>query len=73
MYKILHWLFGWDYVLWVYTKTGQSNIVRVRQAVDGTLWYKSHLLFGWVEVIKTPKQVIWLTCCPSKYFGVEKE
>ena len=64
MYKIKHYLFGWDYVWW--RNSADSGIVRVRVLPDGTIGYWRYgKLF---DKITDPNQVIWLTCKPEKYF-----
>lgn len=65
IWRLFHWLFGWDYVAW-------SNCVDVgisRVWVDGMgrLCYWRYLLCDFVDVIVEPNDVIWLTCPPEKY------
>lgn len=66
MYKLLNLLFGWDYIYW--KNAADSGIARVHKAYDGNVWYFRYRVTTLIDVIKSPDQVIWLTCDSSKYF-----
>ena len=72
MYKILNWLFGWDYVFWKNVWTW--GISRVNTSKAGMLWYwTDDLLDKEATELFDPTEVIWLTCHPSKYFKLENK
>lgn len=66
IYKVLHKLFGWDYVHW--TNTVDRGIARVHVDYTNRVWYWRYRSTKLIDEIKAPNQVLWLTCEPSKYF-----
>lgn len=66
IYKLLHKLFGWDYVQ--FEKGMYGGISRVQ--LDGMKrpWYWRFKSSKIGEIIRKPEDVIWLTCSPDKYF-----
>lgn len=78
MYKILNWLFGWDYILWSNSWACLDELAggvsRLHRDIEGNLWY--HVKGeGWsgIRVVEKPSHVLWLTCSPSKYFELENQ
>jgi len=69
MYKILHKLFGWDYIQW--RNTADRGIARVFIAKDKRVYYWRYKNTKLLDLITNPKHVIWLTCSPTKYFNEE--
>ena len=67
MYKVLHYLFGWDYIYW---QTDFSNgIARVFISHDWQVFYwKDRFLDSRITSINNPDEVLWLTCTPGNYF-----
>lgn len=65
IYKLLHKLFGWDYIAWV--NTADNGIARVFNTPDGCTVYFRYRVTKVIDVIHRADQVIWLTCEPSKY------
>lgn len=64
-YKILNYLFGWDYVLW--NNSADTGIARVRILPDGKVFYWRYISTNVFDEIKSADQVFWLTCLPEKY------
>ncbi len=67
IYKVLNFLFGFDYIIW--KNSCDSGISRVRKDYSGNVWYWRYRTTHIADIICEPKQVMWLTCKPSKYFG----
>ena len=65
MWKLMHALFGWDYVAWN-NGVGQG-VARVHRAGDGRPYYWRYKSINCIDLIHTREQVVWLTCHPSKY------
>lgn len=65
MYKILHWLFGWDYIGWY--NSADNGIARVFNDSTGRTFYFRYRITKLIDEIHKPEQVIWLTCKPEKY------
>ena len=65
-YKLLNYLFGWDYILW--RNSADNGLARVRVLPDGTIGYWRYSITKAFDKIESPDQVIWLTCYPEKYF-----
>jgi len=70
MYKLLHKLFGWDYIQW--RNTAGHGIARVFIDHAGRVCYWRYKGINVLDEITDPKNVYWLTCSPLKYFGTEK-
>jgi hypothetical protein len=66
IYRLLHRLFGWDYIAW--QNSAAQGIARVRVDWTGRVWYWRHKSIQVADVITNPFSVLWLTCPPSKYF-----
>ena len=71
MYRLMHKLFGWDYVLW--SNSADQGIARVWIAADGFVvyWrYRSTKVLDCItpESVKS-RRVIFLTCHSDKYIG----
>ena len=74
MYKLWHFLFGWDYIYW--QNSVANGIARVHKTPDGQPYYYRYKLTKLIDIIPSPsvkqpwynKPVMWLTCSPSKYF-----
>ncbi len=71
MYRIWNYLFGWDYVLW--RNSADSGLARVRKSGDNKVWYWRYKITNVFDEVKSPEQVIWLTCHPCKYFALTGE
>lgn len=69
-YKILHWLFAWDYIVW--SKQIDQGIARVHIDGEGKPWYWRYKSTRLADRILRADQVIWLTCHPSKYLCEKK-
>ena len=71
MYKILNWLFGWDYIAWDYCtlSVDDSGIARVYINPDGDVWYWKYKRLGHHNIITSKDDVLWLTCSSDKYMG----
>ena len=68
IWKLLHKLFGWDYIVW--ENSADSGIARVYVDRMNRVFYWRYRSTKVLDVIKKPEQVIWLTCSPIKYFPV---
>jgi hypothetical protein len=66
MYKVLNFLFGWDYIHW--KNTCDYGIARIRKSHNEVVWYYRYRITKCVDRLENPSDVIWLTCHPSKYF-----
>jgi len=64
LYKILHKIFGWDYIYW--KNTADEGIARVHVINDGVFYwrYKNTKI---LDEITDIDRVVWLTCSPLKY------
>ena len=67
MYKLLNYLFGWDYIAW--DNSVARGVARVFTTPDGNVCYWRYKSIKVIDIINKPNEVIWLTCPPSKYFG----
>lgn len=67
MYRLLNFLFGWDYIYW--KNSVDQGIARVHIAGDGTVYYHRYKIvnFKVIDKIKSKDQVMWLTCKGDKY------
>ena len=66
MYKILNKIFGWDYIYW--ENTADRGIARVYVDAKGNAYYFRYKIIKFIDHIRKPTDVIWLTCLPIKYF-----
>lgn len=69
MYKILHLIFGWDYIYW--QNTADEGYAWVHKLPNGTIWYKRYWITNVIDVIYKSSQVLWMSCKPNKYFPDE--
>lgn len=65
MYKLLNFLFGWDYIYW--SNMIDGGIARVHIAGDGTVYYYRYKNINCIDRITKKDQVMWLTCTEDKY------
>ena len=65
LYALLHLLFGWDYIAW--SNCIDDGVARVHKDGSGRVWYWRYRITKVADEIREPKQVLWLTCHPSKY------
>lgn len=76
-YKILNYIFGWDYVYWEegeYRKAYGTS--RIFVAKDGRRVFWQKIEKGGpkkLQLIKRGQEVVWLTCPPEKYFPIKEE
>jgi len=68
MYKLWHWLFGWDYVCW--SNICDQGIARVMVSHTRQVWYWQYKSSCLAKRISDPGEILWLTCHPSKYFPI---
>jgi len=80
MWKIYHFLFGWDYVCW--KNSADSGVARVHVDYEGRPFYWRYKLTKLIDLIPSPYtpsgapnenkkrwlDIVWLTCSPTKYF-----
>lgn len=66
MYRLWHYLFGWDYVHW--STPFNNGVARIHTAYEGRIFYWRYKTNDILDVITSPSQVTWLTCPPSNYF-----
>lgn len=66
MYKLLHKLFGWDYIQW--QNEADHGIARVIIDISGRVCYWRYKGIRVLDEITDPKKVYWLTCSSHKYF-----
>jgi len=69
MYKILNYLFGWDYITWK-NHFGQG-IARVHIDKNGNIFYWRYKSIKVADPIINANNHLWLTCDPIKYFPKE--
>ncbi len=64
LYKILHKVFGWDYIYW--ENSADNGVARVHIINNGVFYwrYKNTQV---LDEINDITQVLWLTCSPNKY------
>lgn len=67
MYKIKHFLFGWDYIQW--SNSCDHGIARIFKTNDGTVVYWRYKITNVLDIVHNSNQVNWLTCHPNKYFN----
>ena len=65
MYKLLHALFGWDYLHW--QNCADSGVARIH-CTGGKVWYWRYKLTRVIDYIDDPRtRITYLTCDPEKY------
>jgi hypothetical protein len=67
MYKILHKLFGWDYIHW--QNVCDRGIARAHLDAENKPYFWKYKMTGVLEKITSAEQVTWLTCKPEKYIS----
>lgn len=71
LYRILHAIFGWDYIQW--TNAADSGIARIRVDAQGKPFYWRYKIIYVADLLNDPfTRIIWLTCKPEKY-SVERK
>lgn len=70
IYRLMHLLFGFDYVYWDNGVFG-NGVARVFISGTGQVVYWRYKFTKVLDVIKHPKNVVWLTCEPEKYFDIK--
>ena len=69
LYKLLNWLFGWDYILW--SNSVDCGVAKVRiDEFDGSIFYWKYVTSLTTVDITDANDVKWLTCKSSKYIGL---
>lgn len=68
MWRLMHLLFGWDYIAW--RNSADQGVARVRLDGLGRVWYWRYRTTSLADFVREPNQVLWLTCSPEKYFTV---
>ena len=71
-YKLLNYLFGWDYILW--SNIMYKGISRIRKLPNGDVYFLAYGSFDGFNNVTTgtgngEKIVAWLTCDESKYLN----
>ena len=64
MYKLKHFLFGWDYIQW--NNSADQGVARVFELPDGKVVFWQYWTISLLFEITDKSQVNWLTCKPSK-------
>ena len=67
IYKLLNKLFGWNYIYW--RNSADQGVARVFVSRDGKVYYWRYKTTKVMDIITDPKDVVWLTCHPDKYFS----
>ena len=65
MWKILNWLFGWDYITW--SNSADQGIARIQVDYTGKVFYWRYRIIKVADPITKINDHFWLTCKPSKY------
>lgn len=69
MWRLMNWLFKYDYIAW--NNAYDNGTARVRVMPDGKVYYYQYKHIGYIKVITIKEQVLWLTCKPEKYLKEE--
>ncbi len=69
IYKLMHRLFGWDYVGW--SNTADYGVARVFNDGTGGAFYFRYKGTKLIDKIRAVNQVVWLTCLPEKYMNIK--
>ncbi|MCK4826119.1 hypothetical protein KA005_60805 [bacterium] len=64
-WRILNYLFGWDYITW--SNNAAQGIARVRIDHNGNLFYWRYKNTKLADPINKASDHLWLTCDPKKY------
>ena len=71
MYKILHKLFGWDYIHWK-DAINAFGIARIHTDAEGNPYFWKYKNINCLVCLKdTYHRIVWLTCKREKYLGDE--
>ena len=65
MWKILNYLFGWDYITWKHS--ANQGIARVEKDKNGNIFYWRYKTTKLADPILEAENHLWLTCRPEKY------
>lgn len=74
MYKLLNFLFGWDYVAW--KNSADQGVARIHKNPDGVAWMWRYRITDVLDIITSDNitntkgygiTVTFLTCKSSKY------
>lgn len=65
LWQIMHRWFGWDYVYW--QNCVDQGVARVYVDGTGAPYYWRYRPIKVADVIRSPSDVMWLTCAPEKY------
>jgi hypothetical protein len=71
IYKLLHNLFGWDYVYW--QNSCDYGVARIYKDGEGNPFYWQYKTTSLAKKINSPSDVMWLTCKSDKYKPVVYE
>lgn len=66
IWRLLNLFLGFDYIYW--SNSADQGIARVFRLPDGGVYYWRYRITSVMDEIKSPEQVRWITCKPSKYF-----
>lgn len=66
-WRLLHRLFGYDYIQW--RNSADQGVARVRLDGMGRAYYWRYESIKVIGFITDPKEVVWLTCSPEKYIN----
>lgn len=65
MWKLLNFIFGWDYIHW--QNFAGQGVSRVFHDASGQPVYWRYKITSVLDVIEKEEDVTWLTCHPSKF------
>ena len=71
MYKILNFLFGWDYIKW--SNYADEGIARIKTDADGVHYFTLYWITGCTATLEEyttgrgERKILWLTCKSEKY------
>ena len=65
MWKLLHKIFGWDYISW--QNHADQGVARVYRGGNGEVYFWRYKSTTLADQIRSPGEVLWLTCPASKY------
>jgi hypothetical protein len=68
MYKILNYLFGFDYIQW--SNSYDEGIARVHKDCNGNLFYWRYKNIKVAGPINNASSFLWLTCSSDKYLQI---
>jgi len=65
MWKLLNYLFGWDYITW--KNSADQGIARVHVDKNRNVFYWRYKGSKLPDPIASATKHLWLTCSPEKY------